>query len=60
MLDICAKFIKNDKFEIPIKLIGDNQVLPVEFKVIARLTSHLLKFKLNEKNVIEFGNIYKN
>jgi len=55
MLDICKKFIKDDIMNIPFKLIGADQVLPVKFEIKARLTTHNLKFT---PNLIEFGTIF--
>ena len=58
ILSVGKKFISEDNsIEIPIKVIGANQVIPVRFKVVGRFTVNSVTF--NPPN-IDFGNIYHN
>ena len=57
MKEICKKFIKDDILQIPFKLIGADQVLPVNFQIKARMTTHLLKFTTEIPDPMESGKL---
>lgn len=56
ILSIGKKFIKEgNNIDIPIKVVGSNQVIPVRFNIIGRFTVNAVTF--NPPSV-DFGNVY--
>lgn len=56
LLNMCGKFIKDDILEIPFKLIGADQVMPVPFVIRAKLTLDTIHIN---PPVIDFDRIYQ-
>ena len=57
MKEICKKYIKDDILQIPFKLIGADQVLPVDFEIKARMTTDLLKFTMDIPSPVRNGEV---
>lgn len=56
ILNYCQKYIKEDVLEIPFKLIGANQLVPVYFNIKARLTIDTLQITPSQ---LDFGKIFE-
>lgn len=58
ILSISKKFIsEGNNIDIPIKVVGSNQVIPVRFNIIGRFTVNAVTFNPTS---IDFGNVYHN
>lgn len=56
MLNICGKYIKDDILELPLKLIGSDQIMPVNFIIRAQMSISQIDITPSK---LDFGTLYE-